>query len=347
MIVGPTASGKSDLAVTLAHAFTARTGCGAEIITADAYQIYRGMDIGTAKPTPDEQRGVPHHLIDLVDPIAPSQPQSSSLPSPHLAQSHAPFTVEDWLTHAHAAMRAIRSRGNLPIIVGGTSLYIQSLTRGLFDGPPANEALRAELNALPRETLRAELERVDPAAAQRIHPNDTRRTVRAIEVFRMTGKTISSQQTQWEQTGGADATTAPEGNAAPPFPLFILTWPNELLNRRVNARVKSMIERGLMDEIRTLIAKSADPHPARVLKPQAREALGYKQLLAHLLSPRSLPLDEALEKIKVETRRYAKNQRTWMKRLTMTPGAKSLDASILSTDEMSLVILDALTRPNP
>ena len=144
VICGPTAGGKSDLAVALALRAPEAFGCKAEIVTADAFQVYRGMDIGTAKPTIEERRGVAHHLIDVV------------------GLGSAVFTVDDWLTLARQKIAEIRSRGALPIVVGGTHLYIKALLDGLFDGPGPDEALRAELAAMDPATRRAELERVDP-----------------------------------------------------------------------------------------------------------------------------------------------------------------------------------------
>lgn len=317
LIIGPTASGKSGLAVEVALRLRNEQGTPAEVVTADAFQIYTAMDIGTAKPTPAEQRGVPHHLIDLVDPFALRT-----------------FTVSDWLSHAHAAIDDIRCRGSTPIVCGGTSLYVQSLLRGLFDGPPADESLRAQHQALPPAQLRTELEAVDPAAAERIHPNDLRRTVRAIEVFRLTGKPISAWQTQWE----TDAAPSSGDAAALRFRVFVLTWSPEDLNRRINARVRHMMDAGLLDEVRTLAARGQ-------LNAQAREALGYKQLLAHLADPRGLPLSDAVEKIKIETRRFAKNQRTWMKRLAC--GGTGIPGD-LPTDRAAEIVLSEIGEtPTP
>ncbi|MFN7022427.1 MAG: tRNA (adenosine(37)-N6)-dimethylallyltransferase, partial [Phycisphaerales bacterium] len=168
VIAGPTAGGKSSLAIELALALRDRAQIPAEIVTADAFQLYSGLDIGTAKPTPDERRGIAHHLIDLV----PSRPDPA-----HTDR----FTVDDWLRLATAKIADLRARGVLPIVVGGTHLYIKALLDGLFDGPQPDPALRTELEAMPPAARRAELERVDPAAASRIHPNDLRRTVRALE----------------------------------------------------------------------------------------------------------------------------------------------------------------------
>ncbi|MFA6043788.1 MAG: tRNA (adenosine(37)-N6)-dimethylallyltransferase MiaA [Phycisphaerales bacterium] len=280
IIAGPTAGGKSALAVALA--LRVRAGAlaphapaikDAEIITADAFQIYRGMDIGTAKPTLAERRGVVHHLIDIVEPIER-------------------FSVSQWLSAATGAIAAVKARGNLPIVVGGTHLYVKALLDGLFDGPGADAALRAELLALAPSVLRAELERVDSVAAARLHPNDLRRTVRAIEIFRLTGRPISELQTQWDQS---------RNEAPPEFLTVLLDWPIDAINARINERVRQMMVQGLEAETRGLIAQG-------VLGPQAREALGYKQLARAIEAGQ--PIDDAVEEIKIETRRFGKNQRT-------------------------------------
>lgn len=299
VIVGPTAGGKSSLAVALAHGLISR-GTPAEILAADAYQVYRRMDIGTAKPTIAEREGIPHHLIDIVEPTER-------------------FTLNDWLTRAERQIDDCRARNTIPIVVGGTHLYIKSLLEGLFEGPGADESLRAELRALGSIALRAELERIDPQAAARIHPNDERRTIRAIEVFRLTGTPISAHQQQWDQPEG------PGSSRVRPDTLLIgLDWPTELINPRINARVKDMISRGLVDEVRSLHLPTAPPATS-IFGPTAREALGYKQLIAHLDGHASL--EDAIEEIKIETRRFAKNQRTWLRRLRTTPRSIWLDAS--------------------
>lgn len=293
IIAGPTAGGKSALAVELALRVRAGALAGlspaitdAEIITADAFQIYRGLDIGTAKPTLVERRGVVHHLIDIVEPTES-------------------FSVNQWLRAAETAIAAVRGRGHLPIVVGGTHLYVKALLDGLFEGPGASPELRAELNALPAAALRAELERVDPKAAARLHPNDLRRTVRALEVYRLTGRAISDLQTQWDQ-----------GREPSSYLLVTLDWPVEAINRRINERVRQMMTQGLEAEVRAL-------HSAGLLGPQAREALGYKQLL-HAFASGS-PIEDAVEEIKIETRRFAKNQRTWLKRLRTVPGMMNIE----------------------
>lgn len=301
VIVGPTAGGKSALAVELAQNLG-----NAEIITADAFQIYKGMDIGTAKPTIAERQDIPHHLIDVRDPRDPT-----------------PFTVHDWLREANAAIADIQSRGKLPIVVGGTHLYAKALLDGLFDGPGADPALREQLRAKGLPALREELERVDPQAAQRIHANDERRTIRALEVFHLTGKPISSHQTQWDSKSATSDIPLPTSHI-----LIGLDWPSEKINPRINQRVKHMMELGFLDEVRSLHASGAFAPNAN---PQAREALGYKQLLDHLEGRRSL--EDAVERIKIDTRHFAKTQRTWLKRLRITPESMWIDANTYPQSE--------------
>jgi len=288
VIVGPTAGGKSDLAVEVALALRDQHGIPAEIVTADSIQVYRGLDIGSAKPTIDERRGIPHHLIDVVEPTDS-------------------FTVDRWLDLAERAIADIKARGEkggVPIVVGGTHLYIKAFLDGLFEGPPADPALREELGAMDPLARRRLLEEIDPAAAARIHPNDIRRTIRALEVYRLTGRPISEHQRQWDS-----------GRGRTDCVLIGLDWDVPALNRRINARVRAMMARGLLEETRALFESGR-------LGPQAAEALGYKQLLAYLRGPQTpARLEEAVESIKIETRRFAKNQRTWLRRLRATPGS--------------------------
>ncbi|MEL6499534.1 MAG: tRNA (adenosine(37)-N6)-dimethylallyltransferase MiaA [Planctomycetota bacterium] len=289
VICGPTASGKTNLAVAVALAFGER-GMSAEIISADAFQVYRELDIASAKPTAEERKGVPHHLIDVVD-------------------VEERFTVAQWLGLAEAAIDDIRGRGSVPIVVGGTHLYIKALQDGLFEGPGADESIRADLAAMDAAARRAELERVDPEAALRIHANDDRRTIRALEVYRITGTPISAMQKQWDREPGRHGADRSDRR------LVILDWDVPELNSRINARVKRMVQDGLVAETRALADR---------LGPTAREALGTKQVLRHLNSSGAgaCTLDEAIEQTKIETRRFAKNQRTWMRRLAATPGAR-------------------------
>jgi len=314
VIIGPTAGGKTALSVEVAlqsalglpESAKGKGAAQGEIITADAFQVYRGLDIGTAKPTPAEQRGVPHHLIDFRDP-------------------GEKFTVADWLSEAEKLLAEIRGRRHLPIVVGGTHLYIKSLLEGMFEGPSADAALREQLAAMPPADLRAELERIDAPTAARLHPNDLRRTIRAIEVFRITGSPISQLQQQWDQAGRGRTDCVLVG----------LEWPVELLNRRINARVKDMVARGLVDEVRDL-------WQAGKLIGQAREALGYKQLVEAFEGRCSV--DDALEQIKIDTRRLAKAQRTWMRRLRPTPGSVWIDASTVPSDQWPTIVLEACER---
>ncbi len=289
VIVGPTAGGKSTLAVRIAQRLANGKAPGfgpGEIVTADSMQVYRGMDIGTAKPTMAEREGIPHHLINLRDP-------------------HESFSVDDWLGLAEGTIADIRARGGTPIVVGGTLLYVKAFLEGMFDGPPADETLRMELEAMDPRERRAMLESVDPEAAARIHFNDKRRTIRAIEVHRLTGRPISSWQQQWETGSGRVGAE-----------VIGLDWPTEHINRRINARVKAMVDDGLVDEVRDLWLDGR-------LGKQAREALGYKQFVElYDAEPklaetgrRTAAVEAAIELVKVETRRFAKNQRTWLRRL--------------------------------
>jgi tRNA dimethylallyltransferase len=300
VIAGPTAGGKSDLAVDVALAFAA-SGTPGEVVSADSVQTYRGMDIGSGKPTIAERRGVPHHLIDIAEP-------------------GEPFTVSDWLDAARRAVEDVKGRGGVPVVVGGTHLYIKAFLEGLFEGPEPDPALREELRGLGAGRLRAELERVDPAAAARIHPNDERRTVRALEVYRQTGRPISEHQRQWDRGARADCV------------LVGLEWPAEVLARRINARVRAMMEAGLLEETRALWMGGR-------LGTQAREALGYRQLLEHLEGRCSL--EEAVEQIKIETRRFAKQQRTWIRRLKAVPGSVWIDAAAAPRDIWASLVVRA------
>lgn len=283
LILGPTAGGKTRLSIDLARAV------GGECICADSMQVYRGMDIGTAKPTADEQQQARHHLLDIADP------------------AEGGFSVDTWLKLAEQAIDDIRSRGLYPIVVGGTNLYIQALLLGLFEGPQPDEAIRSRLQMKDDAALRSRLEQVDPAAAQRIHRNDRKRTIRAIEVFELTGMPLSEHQSQWSA-----------GKVREDVQILGLDYPPEVINRRINARVRQMIDQGLVAEVQQL-------HAAGRLGPQAREALGYKQIVDHLNGRCSL--EEAVEQIKIRTRRYAKQQRTWLRRFRAHPGSHWLDAA--------------------
>ena len=283
VIVGPTAGGKTTLAIALAQGLI-RRGQPVEIVTADAFQIYRGMDIGTAKPTQAEQQGIPHHLLNLVEP------------------SEA-FTVHDWLTRADALTARLQAQNITPIVVGGTNLYVKAYLEGLFNAPEPSEEVNARVASMTQPERREALQAADPEAFERIHAADERRTRRALEVFLHTGTPITTLQQQWDRAK----------SLRPGVRLIGLDWPAEQINPRINARVKGMVVAGLVDEVRGL-------WEAGRLGPQAREAIGYKQLIPHFEGRTALA--DAIERIKIETRRLGKNQRTWLKRFRTVPGGR-------------------------
>lgn len=274
LILGPTASGKSALALALAEDFGGRV----EIVSADSMQIYRGMDIGTAKPSHAERSLIPHHLIDVADPFA------------------AGYTVERWLDGAHAAIDGIQRIGKSAIVVGGTNLYVQALLAGLFEGPSADERLRISLRELSLAELRSRLTAIDSASAERIHPNDQRRMIRAIEVTTLTGIPMSVHQTQWNARGP----TLPIGWHC----VGLLPEPKSNATS-INRRVKTMMENGFLDEVRRLLAVGP-------LGRQAGEAVGYRELTQHISG--TLSFEDAFEAIKIRTRKLARQQRTWLRR---------------------------------
>lgn len=301
VLLGPTAGGKSALAVALAERL------GGEVISADAFQVYRQLDAGTAKPSREERRRVAHHLVNCVEPTDR-------------------FTVRDWLDRADAELERLAAAGKTAVIVGGTNLYVRALLQGIMDGPDADPAFRAGLADVPDTELHARLQAVDPKAADRIAPADRQRTVRALEVFHLTGQALSDQQRQW------GAAVEPPYRHSPR--LLALRWEVDAINRRINARVKEMFcppdgREDLVEETRRLEA-------AGVLGAQAREAIGTKQVLAELARPRP-DFDSAREQVKVKTRRFAKQQRTWLRRfagVTWLNGDRDdlLDAALDATD---------------
>lgn len=274
VIQGPTASGKSELAVRLAEQ------CGGEIINADSMQVYRGMDIGTAKPSAELRQRVPHHLLDIVDP-------------------DYNFTAADFQARAAAAIAEIHRRGRRVFVVGGTGLYLKALTRGLVDSPRGEEPLRQELEArFDREgggELLRELAGVDPLTAARLHSNDRVRIVRALEVFRLTGRPFSTFHEE-HRFGEERYDCLNLG----------LAVERDLLYRRVEDRVEAMFASGLVDEVRGLLAAGYSP----ALK--ALRSIGYKEVCAALAGEYSW--EEAVRLIKRDTRRYAKRQLTWFKK---------------------------------
>lgn len=273
-IVGCTACGKGSLGRELARR------AGGEIISVDSMKVYRRMDIGTAKPSREVRGEVTHHVIDVVEPSEE-------------------FSVAQFVGLADEAVQRIHARGKPIFAVGGTPLYVKGLTEGLFEGPGADPDLRARLRLIAEQdgstALFDRLEQVDPRSATRIHPNDLRRIIRALEVFELTGKTISALQTQWDM----DRTR---------YDCVLIGLRRELTDQshRTNERVRRMIALGFVDEVRELLAET------QPLSPTASKALGYAEMIEHLEGRASLA--DAIEMIKIHTRQFAKSQRTWFKR---------------------------------
>jgi len=292
-LTGPTASGKSAVSVELAARL------GAEIVSMDSMALYRGMDIGTAKPPSHVRRSVPHHLIDVLEP-------------------HQEYSLAQYLAAAERCVEEVRSRGREVLFVGGTPLYLKGLLRGIFQGPPADWALRRaweeEARCSPPGTLHRRLLEVDPLAAQRLHPNDTRRIIRALEVFAKTGQPISALQRQFEV-----------GRPAERCRVFVLDWPKLELYARIDSRVDEMFAAGLLNEVRRLTRRVGSAHqnpqkdvggqsPPCGLSRTARQALGYREVLEHLAGHRTLA--ETIALVKTHTRQFAKRQCTWFRSLT-------------------------------
>ena len=289
-LLGPTASGKSSLALKLAER------APLEIVSMDSAQVYRGLDIGTAKPSAAERSAVPHHLIDVIDP-------------------DGSYSTGRWRAEAIRAIGEILARGKVPLIVGGTMLYYRALVGGLDALPQADAEVRAAINAEARErgwpALHAELERIDPRSARRIPAGDTQRIQRALEVWRLTGKPLSSLQ------GVA--------RAGLPFALkaFALVPPDrEALNQRIAQRFDAMLEAGLVDEVRRLRSR----HRLTPGMPSMR-AVGYRQVWQHLEGE----LSEAglREQAVAATRQLAKRQLTWLRSFRELAPAEALAHSFL------------------
>lgn len=266
-LTGPTASGKTAVGIELARLL------GAEIVAMDSMTLYRGMDVGTAKPTAAERDRVPHHLLDVLEP-------------------HEEFSQAEYAAAARRAVETILARGRLPLLVGGTPLYLKTLLRGMFEGPAADWELRKQLQAEARrqspDWLHRQVAAVDPVAAAKLHANDERRLIRALEVYRLTGKPISEHQRQFDR---------PRDEAA--GRVFVLDWPRDELHRRIDVRVDAMLAAGLVDEVRRLVAS---PHG---LSRTAGQALGYREVLAG-----------DVDAVKPHTRQFAKRQLTWFRSLS-------------------------------
>ena len=275
LILGVTASGKGSLALNLAKQLNA------EIISVDSMKVYKRMDIGTAKPTAAAQNAVKYHLIDVVEPSEP-------------------FSAGMYYDLANEAIENIKQKNKPIIAVGGTALYIKALLFGLFDGPGQKKKLREKLKLQAKsaglEQRHIQLQKKDPQAAQNIHPNDEKRIIRAIEVYQLTGKPISSLQKQWDQQNNPQKHN---------WTVIGLRRPKEIESKRINARVKEMIDNGLADEVKALLAED------KPLCDQASCAIGYAETIQYLNG--EISLDETIELIKRNTRRFAKGQRTWFK----------------------------------
>jgi len=292
LLAGPTAVGKSAVALRLAEKL------GGEIISVDSMQVYRGLDLGTAKPSFAERAGVPHHLIDVVE----------------LTE---PFDAAKFLALANQAAAQIQSRGQTPILCGGTGLYFRAFLEGLGEAPPANPKLRAELEATPFADLLRELADRDPATHARIDRQNPRRVIRAVEVIRLTGRPFSTQRAGW----------APATRNTQHAPLaFGLSRDPDNLRRRIDARVDQMFARGLVEETRQLLERGLAQNQT------AMQAIGYRQVVEHLRSERSLL--ETIERVKVRTRQFAKRQMTWFRgqmQLTWLPvGAEENATSVVT-----------------
>jgi tRNA dimethylallyltransferase len=274
-IAGPTASGKTALAVELALAI------GGEIVNFDSVQIYRGIEIATAKPSDEEKRGVPHHLIDYVD-------------------SHVNYTAADWAADAVKVIEQIESRGKTPVLVGGTGFYLRTLRQPLFESPKTDEQLRQRLRIIKEksgaEHLHRMLKRVDIESAERLQPRDYPRVMRALEVYFQTGERLSTQQ--------PNRADPPE--FAERIKLYVLNPPRNELYEKINRRTEDHFASGLVDEVRRLIAEGV---------PSTSNALGahaYRRVCEYLRGERTL--ESAVEKSKQDVRNYAKRQLTWFRK---------------------------------
>lgn len=273
ILSGPTASGKSSVALELARRIEG------EIISLDSMAVYRGMDIGTAKPSAAERGEVRHHAIDLVDPD----------------QS---FSVAQFLKEAHRAVAEVRDRGKTPIMVGGTPMYVKGILRGFDPGPPPDwefrRSIEADVQKHGLEALRRRLQQVDPLSAYRLHPHDLRRMTRALEVARVTGEPLSHRQMQFEQQRQPHQCR-----------VWVFHWPRVELHRRIDRRVVKMFAAGLVDETRGLLEKYA------VLSPTARKAVGYAEVIEHFCG--TLELAETIDKVQTHTRQLARRQETFLR----------------------------------
>ncbi len=304
-LTGPTASGKTAVGVELARKLDA------EIIALDSTTLYRGMDIGTAKPTPAERGGIPHHLIDMLDPW----------------ESASVSTYREW---ARAAIADIETRGKRVLFVGGTPMYLKVLLRGLFAGPAADpslrQALEREADSFGEAVLHARLESLDPATAARLDRRDRRRVIRALEVIQRTGQPLSALQREHDQPAPSSV------------PVFALDPPRPALHERINRRVLQFFEAGLVDEVQTLL------HSPRPISPTAAQAIGYREVIAMLAGESDEP--NTIDRVQARTRQFAKRQATWFRGL---PEVRSLPVAVDENAEsiakqLEAAVLDSSTH---
>ena len=279
-LCGPTAVGKSAIALELAERLSG------EIISVDSMQVYRGLDIGTAKPSAAERARVPHHLIDVAD-------------------LHETFDAARFAQLARQAAEEIRQRGRLPILCGGTGLYFKAFHEGVGSAPPADPQIRAALEQIPLLELLRELEARDPAHYAVIDRQNPRRVVRALEVIRLTGKPFSQQRDAWEPKPSAAAGEPANAPPAAPFRIIGIERNREELNHRIDARVEEMFAAGLVAETEALLPRGLAENRT------ASQAIGYRQVMEHLCGERGLPATVAL--VQQKTRQYAKRQMTWFR----------------------------------
>src|SRR5579884_4055362 len=272
-LAGATATGKSEVALLLAEKLNG------EIISVDSMQVYRGLDIGTAKPNAAERKRVPHHLIDV-------------------AGLNETFDAARFVRLAKAAAKEIHSRGRIAIFCGGTGLYFKAFLDGVGDAPPADAALRAKLEATPLPELLEELQRRDPVTFDKIDRKNPRRVIRALEVIRLTGKPFSEQRANWPNS---PATVKPQLST-----VWALQREPADLHARINERVDRMFQRGLVEEVRNLLPRGLAENRT------AMQAIGYRQVVDYLRGERPLP--ETIELVKLRTRQFAKRQMTWFRR---------------------------------
>lgn len=273
LLTGPTATGKSEIALLLAEQLRG------EVVSVDSMQVYRGLDIGTAKPSLQERQRIPHHSIDVVN-------------------LNEPFDAAQFARLARAAVEKIQAHGRVPILCGGTGLYFKAFLDGLGEAPPANPPLRAELEAAPLPNLLRELETRDPITFNKIDRKNPRRVIRAVEVIRLTGKPFSAQRASWL------ASPASPSPASSTF--FCLARQADDLKARINARVDAMFQCGLVAETEHLLKHGLAENKT------AMQAIGYRQVVEHLCGERGLR--ETIELVKVRTRQFAKRQMTWFRR---------------------------------